>query len=399
MVSSELEDCAWLVSPAGQSQLELAADRSPLPPAAIRSLRQKIGNNRTHLVLEQLELRRRARPKFSQAQRMFFSERLLEQSTEDLIADYKARRFPAGARIADLCTGIGGDLMGLARRGWTVAIDRNPLAIRLARANCEAVGVAAAGFVMADATQTNLSRFDAWHIDPDRRSGGGRSSRPELSDPGTDALEKLLEQQPSAAMKLAPAAVLPEQWRQLAELEWVGTRRECRQQIAFFGSLARTPGRHTATVLDHAGVAFSFTGTPDQEPEVDETAGSFVYEPHAALLASHLAGHFAMEHGLRALARRVAYYTSNRRISTPLAAGFEVIDVLPLDRRRLKQTLRSKGIGQLEVKVRGVPIDPQVLAKQLRGPGSESATVLIASLKRGVTAVLAKRLGEVTPVS
>jgi hypothetical protein len=379
--------------------LELAAGRFPLPPAAVQSLRQKIGNNRTRLVLQQLELRRRARPKFSHAQRMFFTERLLEQSSEELIAEYKARRFPAGARIADLCTGIGGDLMGLARHGRAVAIDRDPLAIRLARANCEAVGVAAAGFVVADAAQIDLSRFDAWHIDPDRRSGNGRSSRPELSDPGTETLERLLEQQPSAAMKLAPAAVLPEQWKQIAELEWVGTRRECRQQIAFFGSLARTPGRHAATVLDHAGVACSFSGTPDQEPEVDETAGSFVYEPHAALLASRLAGHFALESGLRALARGVAYFSSNRRLSTPLAAGFEVIEVIPLDRKRLKQTLRSKGIGRLEVKVRGVPIDPQVLTKELRGTGSESATILIASLNRRVTAVLARRLTEVTPAS
>lgn len=392
MVSCELEDYEWLVSPAGQNQLDLAADRSPLPPSTVQTLKRKIGSQRSHLVLQQLELRRRARTKFSQSHRMFFTERLLEQSSEEHIAEHKARRFPSGARIADLCSGIGGDLMGLARRGRVVAIDRDPVAIRLARANCKAVGVTAAGFVVADAAHVDLSRFDAWHIDPDRRVGSGRSSRPELSDPGTDTLQRLLDQQPSAAMKLAPSAILPEQWKRIAELEWVGTRRECRQQIAFFGSLAANPGQHTATVLDHAGVAFSFSGTPDQEPDIDETVNSFIYEPHAALLASHLAGHFAMVNRLHAIAHGVAYFTSNCQISTPLAAGFEVLDVLPLDRKRLKQTLRARGIGQLEVKVRAAPVDPQVLARQLRGPGSQSATLLIASQNRRVIAVLAKRL-------
>ena len=122
---------------------------------------------------------RRAGIKFKRANRMFFTRQLLEQATDDQIAGYKARRWPADKRLGDLCCGIGGDLLALAERGPVVGIDRDPVAVVLSMANCQLAGLTSADVQLADACEHDVAKFVAWHVDPDRRieeSGGRRSS-------------------------------------------------------------------------------------------------------------------------------------------------------------------------------------------------------------------------------
>ena len=73
-------------------------------------------------------------------------------------------------------------------------------------------------------------------------------------------------------------------------------------------------------------------------------------------------------------------------------AVFEVLDALPFDARRLKKMLRERRIGRLEVKKRGVPVDPQTVARDLRVPGDESATLLLTRREKAVVAILARRV-------
>jgi len=106
-----LEDYRWLVSDAAKPWLvrvrdELVDARGPTV-ALLSRLRKDLSTDRAHLVVEQCELRERAREKFSLAERMFFTRKGLEQATDEQVAAVKAARFPAGA-VADLCCGIGG---------------------------------------------------------------------------------------------------------------------------------------------------------------------------------------------------------------------------------------------------------------------------------------------------
>src|SRR6202000_1777703 len=95
--------------------------------------------------LGQARLRQRAVAKFGpdDAHRMYFTPDGVEQATRTSVAAHRAGRFPARAvrRLADLCGGIGGDAIALARAGIEVlAVDRDPLTCAVARANAEALG-------------------------------------------------------------------------------------------------------------------------------------------------------------------------------------------------------------------------------------------------------------------
>jgi hypothetical protein len=408
-----LDDYRWLVSDAAAPWLEkVRADLSgeSLGPALVTRLRKDLSAARAHLVVEQVELRARAHEKFTHAQRMFFTRKGLEQATDEQLAAMKAARFPAGQKLADLCCGIGGDLLALApRSSQAVGVDLDPAVALLAQANLRAYEYQHCEVHSTDASMFPVADVAAWHIDPDRRARSSRTTQVEFYDPPVDTLDRLLAANPNAAIKLAPAADVPLHWRDTAERCWFGSRGECRQQVAWFGTLAQHPGRHTAIVVDARGGEATIVGAPDESIPVSDKLGRYLYEPHAAVLAAKLTGVLCRESGLAAVSPEVAYLTSPARealpgtdfpLSTkltgndsrPLLAAFEIVDVLPLDLKQLKTYCRAHCVGTLEVKKRGVDVDPVRLQKQLNGSGGVAATLIVTPIAGRVRAIIARRL-------
>jgi hypothetical protein len=56
-------------------------------------------------------------------------------------------------------------------------------------------------------------------------------------------------------------------------------------------------------------------------------------------------------------------------------SSYRVDEVLPFNLKRLKAVLRTRGVGRVVVKKRGSAIEPETLARQLRGPGRGSAVL------------------------
>src|SRR5262245_161677 len=231
-VEATLEDYRWLVSGAAERWLAVAREEVSVGRRVhvgfVCRLRQELSASRTHLVIDQIELREQAREKFTRADQMFFTRKGLEQATDEQLASYKAARFPRGGICTDLCCGIGGDLLALALRGPAQGIDRDPVTAVIAAANA-----AAHGF---DSKMCRIQIGDAvegcpltgpWHCDPDRRTEGKRTTRGELFEPSLEAADSLLCRNCFAAIKLAPATHAPADWTAQAELEWSGSRREC----------------------------------------------------------------------------------------------------------------------------------------------------------------------------
>ncbi|MBC7855585.1 MAG: class I SAM-dependent methyltransferase [Pirellulaceae bacterium] len=370
---------------------ELMADATSLVRLTAK-LRKTLSSDQVHLLLEQIDLRRRAKDKFSAAERMFFAPQALMQASDEVIAAYKAVRFPAGERFADLCCGIGGDLLVLAAQGICVGVDRDRTLAHLAQRNCEVTGRGGGSAVVADAATFPVQEFAAWHIDPDRRPGGKRTTRVEHYDPPLDVLEILLTNNPHAAIKLAPAAEVSLQWEQVAEREWLESRGECRQQVAWFGSLARRPGEKSATIVDALGGPRTVQGRGEGPVPIANGVSRYVYEPAAAVLAAKLTHVLCEEHRLQAVSNQAMYLTGDALAEDPTLAGFEVLEVLPLDERQLKAWLRQRGMGQLEVKKRGCDVEPEKLRKRLGGEGHDAGTLLVCPLRGRVQAIVARRV-------
>ncbi len=392
---AELADYEWLVGPEAAKWLrDIAGLDQPLHTITAR-LRRQLTASQAHLLLELAELRQRAVAKFDRAGEMFFTRLGLEQATDQWVAAYKALRFAeVSGPTADLCCGIGGDLIGLASAGFVTGIDRDPISACLATANARVHGLNdQLTLQIGEIERVDLSNYAAWHVDPDRRPTGKRTTSLDWSNPCREQIDKLLAKSPHAAMKLAPAADAPANWADRCELEWISRDRQCRQLIAWHGSLAKSPGQWRATVLSNAGILLrSLTGVANLPIPIAAKIDQYLFEPDPAVLAAHLGGVLAAEHGLSMVSTGVAYYTGPRPVADPALVCFDVEVVMPLEMRQLAGYLRKHDLGQLEIKKRGVDHDPSLIRKQLKLTGNHAATLFLTKFNGKHVAILARRM-------
>ncbi len=267
---------------------------------------------------------------------MFFTRVGLEQSTDEWVATYKANRFhsqqagsPSTPAIFDLCCGIGGDLIALAAQSQAIGFDRDPIAAHFAHINAQSE------VRPDDVTTIDLADCDAWHIDPDRRPTGKRTTSLDHCAPDRAAIEQMLARSPNAAIKLAPATKLPPEWQERCELEWISRDGECKQLVAWHGNLALTPGQHRAT--NHplnpptaCGLApRTITGQPNLRLPIATALNRYIFDVDPAVLAAHLTGTLAAEHQLSALGPNPTYLTGPNPINDDALQCFEVQDILP----------------------------------------------------------------------
>jgi len=391
-----LDDLHYLQSGEGQMLLaELAA--APLTPdlhlIAADRLRQRVGPGRAQAILETTLLRQRAARKFSRAGAMFFTRDGLEQATAEPVAAHRARRFSTAGIgvVADLGCGIGGDALALAAAGASVlAIDFDGLRAAMTRANAVPYGVAERVLpVVADLMEMPPLRVDAFFFDPARRTASGprlAAARRLRSVEDYQPPLSLINRWPTiagGAVKVSPGidyAELPEE----AEAEFVSLDGELREAALWIGSL-RTEAARRATLLPSGDTLTERDG--DTSATVSEPRG-YLYEPDAAIIRAHLVAQLASRLDAALIDPSIAYLTADRAQITPFARCFRVSDYFPFQLKRLRQYLRQRGIGQVTIKKRGSPLDPDVLRQALKLRGSNHAMLFLTQVMGQPTVII-----------
>ncbi|WP_455360384.1 THUMP-like domain-containing protein [Streptomyces sp. SYSU K21746] len=340
--------------------------------------------------LGQARLRQRAVAKFGaeDAFRMYFTPNGVEQATRTSVAAHRAGRFAAlGVRtVADLCCGIGGDAIALARAGVSVlAVDRDPLTCAVARANAEALGLAELISVRcADVTEADTSPYDAVFVDPARRGGRGRVFDPEAYSPPLSWAIEAARTAPHAALKIAPGVpheAIPDD----AEAEWISDGGDVKEAVLWFGT---APGSVRATLLPDKAVLS--TAEPLPAPRTGPV-GRYLYEPDGAVIRAHLVAEVAERVNGRLIDETIAYVSSDELHATPFATAYEITDVLPFNLKKLKALLREREVGVLTVKKRGSAVEPEELRRRLKLHGPRAATVILTRTAGAPTMLIGTR--------
>lgn len=347
---------------------------------------------RVAAVLTQYRLRRKAEEKFGPfAQRMLFTAEGLEQASRLRVAALHAGRFAAAGlqRVADLGCGIGGDALALASLELDVtAVERDEVTAAIAAYNL--APFASARVVHGDALAQPLDDVDGVWLDPARRSGSVRLNSPDDWSPSlTDALA-LAEQRPTG-IKLAPGmdrALLPDG----LEAQWVSVGGEVVELVLWSGTLARSGVGRAALVLRGDGPPAELRAAADSADVEPGPLGEYLYEPDGAVIRARLIGDLARSLGGRMLDPTIAYVTSDTATFTPFARGFRIIERLPIDVARLKRALAARGIGTLEIKKRGIDVDPARLRPKLALRGDNAGVLVLTRLAGERVALLAERL-------
>lgn len=394
----EFDDYQWLIGDEATALLATVVDDQRPVHQVMRSLRKTLSSPRATLIVQQLDLRNRATAKFGDAaRRMFFLPQTLEQATDIWIARYKAARFSNHDAAWDYCTGIGGDLCGLAEHGNAVGCERDPATALLAEENLRRWPDARGDVPVrvGDAEAFPPPSGTPWHIDPDRRAGGRRTTTLEACQPGVAQIDLWRASAPEGVVKLAPATALPDAWVDACEAEWISRGRVCRQQLAWFAELAEHPGQRRATQIsvDEQGTwsAASVAGQPGRHVEAADRCDAVLFEPDPAVIAAGLVGEIATRHGLAHLGAGNVYLTGPSAIAHPLLHAFSVEETLPMRTATVRKYLKARRVGTVEVKRRGVDVDPAAFRKALKLTGDESRTVVLTRIGLRPVAVVCQR--------
>jgi SAM-dependent methyltransferase len=335
-------------------------------------------------VLTQVKLRRRAKAKFGEfAPTMFFTEEGLEQASRLKVAAIHAGRFRNHGltRIADLGCGIGAETLAIASLDMEVtAFEIDEVTAALATYNLasfENVKVE-----QADVTTINLDNFDGLFIDPARRDLKDSKTninkrKYDINDfsPSFDFVLEAARTKPTI-VKLGPGLDhkdIPDD----AEAVWVSDDGDLVELTLYFGILRRPEVKRAALLLSPNG---TFEITSSEAERLDAPLGElgrYLYEPDASIIRSHLVGNLAISLELNIFSNEIAYLSSDEEVHSPWLKGYEVLENLVFDRKKLKAYLREKNIGVLEIKKRGADITPEHLRRELDPKGTESATLIV----------------------
>lgn len=382
-----------LLSPEGLTLLDSLPAGSPTDAVrAVADLR-KAGHSPALVaaVLSQSRLRTNAAAKFGPfAERMLFTPAGLEQATRLPVAAQHAGRFQnAGIRrVADLGCGIGADALALAALDLdVVAVERDEATAAIAAFNL--APWENARVVHGDAEFFDLADVDGVFVDPARRGERGRLRNPADWSPSLDFAFGLADRLP-VGVKLAPGidrTLLPAG----AEAQWISVNREVVEVGVWFGPLARAGVGRAALVLDDHGAA-ELTAQADTADAETGPLGAFLYEPDGAIIRARLIGDLARGLGARMLHPTIAYLTADEALPTRFASCFRVIAEFPIDRRVLRRELAARRIGQLEIKKRGVDVDPAAFRTGLALRGEHAATLVLTRIADRRRALLVERV-------
>jgi len=366
-----------LLTPQGQELLTLLAHEQVTPESALRigaRLRQAHPPGLVAEAMAQHELRLRARVKFAGAGQMYFTRAGLEQASAEVVARHRAKRYHGASRVADLCCGIGGDLIALAAGQQVLAVDRDPLHLRLAEANARAFGVAdRVSLSLADVRDTPLDGLDGVFIDPARRAGQ-RRLRPGDSEPPLGWCLGLAAQVARIGIKAAPGIARgapPPGW----ELEFVAIGRELKEAAVWSPALATAPTR--ATILP-GGDSLAGYG---EGPVPVGAPGEFLLDPSPAVTRAGLVEDLARMVGGWKIDPQIAFLAAQRPVSTPFARALRVIDSAPWRQKELPSRLRALDIGAVDIRRRGLAGDVVELHRSLRLTGSRRATLVMTRVE------------------
>jgi hypothetical protein len=326
---------------------------------------------------------------------MWFEPTGLEQATAEPVARHKAARFKGSTTmVVDLCCGIGGDTLALAACVDVVAVDSADGMGRRTLWNARVYDVDH----RVAAIQARAERFPlpsgSWaHIDPDRRAAGLRARDLARYQPNLEFLKSLTRSVPGGAIKLGPASDFSDHFDADGfEVELVSLGGECKEATVWFGAAATC--RRRASKLPEGVTWTDLDGARNRLADLGNVR-EWVFDPDPSLIRAGLLDGFASAYGLSRFAAGIDYLTGAERVRSPFLAAFEVLAVLPLDLKRLRREVASRGLGPLEVKTRGVDLRPEEVRARVKPPGGEPAVVLLARGPGPAKAIIARRVSPI----
>jgi len=334
-------------------------------------LSKKYNQQERRAIIHYLEILPKIRKKFCLQNTDLLCDRLaFEQATAKDISEYKAKMWPSGAKISDLCCGMGGDSFWLPNDIVASGMDIAPERVLMFNENMSRLNLPHRAILQ---NALEVSGGDFFCIDPARRNG---------LNPSFESVLEISKKFKGGMAKLPPAYPENEIPKE-NDILYLGDSNDCRECLMLTGVFGKG-------MIRAATISFEWQC---EKKELQNTSlevkklGNFILEPVPVLVRSHLFLSEAKKHGFWQIDSTLAYLSCDDYIPKSGFVAYKVIDQSSLS--DVKVMLKKHNIGKITLKKRGVEVVPEDEIKRLSPKGEREGVLFYTRVLGEKRAVLA----------
>ena len=200
---------------------------------------------------------------------------------------------------------------------------------------------------------TTCDEVDCIYLDPARRDEYGRKmvSLHDCSPDVAELQDILFEKAKTVMVKLSPMLdidIVKKELKNIKEIHIVAVRNECKEILVILGHQTTDNGQQSSSITHGPQLIatdlrenwnFSFTEDEEQNAEwtLADKVGRYLYEPGAAFMKAGCFKLLSQKYNLDKLHRNSHLYTSDVLVPDFPGRIFEVINVVPFDKKAKKE--------------------------------------------------------------
>lgn len=345
-------------------------------------------------------------PSWAESDELVFPKKLsLEQCSSELTAKYKALLLSTNQHestrmisadscelvdektiLVDLTGGMGVDTSFLSDNfDKTYYVEMQEELCDIARhnfkilnKNIEVVNDNAEHFL------TTCGEVDCIYLDPARRDEYGRKmvSLHDCSPDVAELQDVLFEKAKTVMVKLSPMLdidIVKKELKNIKEIHIIAVKNECKEILVLLSQQSSSIAHGSQLIATDLRENWNFSFNEDEEQNAEWTladkVGRYLYEPGVAFMKAGCFKLLSQKYNLGKLHRNSHLYTSDELMSDFPGRIFEVINVVPFDKKAKKNLWETTSLSsqliahgsqpKASIAVRNFPLSAEELKKNL----------------------------------
>ena len=231
---------------------------------------------------------------------------------------------------------------------------------------------------------TTCGEVDCIYLDPARRDEYGRKmvSLHDCSPDVAELQDVLFEKAKTVMVKLSPMLdidIVKKELKNIKEIHIVAVKNECKEILVILGQQTLPIAHGSQLIATDLREKWNFSFTEDEEQNAEWTladkVGRYLYEPGVAFMKAGCFKLLSQKYNLNKLHRNSHLYTSDELVADFPGRIFEVINVVPFDKKAKKnlwettilssQLIAHGSQPKASIAVRNFPLSAEELKKNL----------------------------------
>ena len=325
-------------------------------------------------LINQMTLQKRALQKLPYAEKWFFTDKGLQQASDYLLANYHGMLFKDYTTVADICCGIGSDLLYLSNgKEKCFAIDKDHKVLSITQHNMRV-------FDRKNILYQNImaeefsSECQAVFIDPDRRTvSKKRTAKIEEISPNISTIIKLINNYHNVAVKLSPIINYDDIKLSDYSFDFVSVNGDLKECLLKTGDLK---AKKQAVIINKFETKI-FSECHHPQTHISPI-GNWLFEPDPAIIRSHLVNDLAFELKMNRIDPNIALLTQDDAIEpTVFGNAYQVSGIFDYNLKSLNSYLKSHQIGVVDIKTKGFSESVEHFRKKLILKGNNKVILFI----------------------